>query len=129
MRKLLLSALIFGICYASEAQIDPLYAQYLSNPLLINPAYSGLNNNLNIGVTYRKQWAGFDGSPATYNVNGHTSLLDNRMGVGLIVVRDNIGINSNTEVTQKLNEPSKEKEIQRSTGCRSCLDEERKYYS
>ncbi|HEU5146771.1 MAG TPA: type IX secretion system membrane protein PorP/SprF [Chryseosolibacter sp.] len=98
MRKLLLSALIFGICYASEAQIDPLYAQYLSNPLLINPAYSGLNNNLNIGVTYRKQWAGFDGSPATYNVNGHTSLLDNRMGVGLIVVRDNIGINSNTEV-------------------------------
>lgn len=99
MRKLLLlSALIFSITFSSEAQIDPLYAQYLNNPLLINPAYSGLNNNLNIGVTYRKQWAGFDGSPATYNANAHTSLLDNRMGVGLIVVKDNIGINSNTEV-------------------------------
>lgn len=90
--------MIFSICFSVEAQIDPLYAQYLNNPLLINPAYAGLNNNLNIGVTYRKQWAGFDGSPATYNVNGHTSLVDNRMGVGLILVRDNIGVNSNTEV-------------------------------
>jgi type IX secretion system PorP/SprF family membrane protein len=99
MRKLLLlSASILILCLPGKAQIDPLYAQYLSNPLLINPAYSGLNNNLNVGITYRKQWAGFDGSPATYNVNGHTSLLDNRMGVGLIVVKDNIGVNSNTEV-------------------------------
>jgi len=99
MRKLLL-LLIFvtTICSFSEAQVDPLYAQYLNNPLLINPAYAGLNNNLNIGVSFRKQWAGFDGSPTTYNVNGHTSLLDNRMGVGLIVLKDNVGINSNTEV-------------------------------
>lgn len=99
MRKLLLlSASILFLCLSGKAQIDPLYAQYLSNPLLINPAYSGLNNNLNIGVTYRKQWAGFDGSPTTYNVNGHTSLFDNRMGVGLIIVKDNVGVNSNTEV-------------------------------
>ena len=99
MRKLvLLLTCVLGICCFSEAQVDPLYAQYLNNPLLINPAYAGLNNNLNIGVSFRKQWAGFDGSPTTYNVNGHTSLFDNRMGVGLIVLRDNVGINSNTEV-------------------------------
>jgi type IX secretion system PorP/SprF family membrane protein len=66
--------------------------------LLINPAYSGLNNNLSASATYRKQWAGFDGSPTTFNVNGHTSLRDNRMGVGLIILKDNIGANSNTEV-------------------------------
>lgn len=99
MRKLLLlTASFLGIFYAAEAQIDPLYAQYLNNPMLINPAYAGLNNNLNAGVTYRKQWAGFEGSPTTYNLNAHTSLRDNRMGVGIILLKDNIGINSNTEV-------------------------------
>jgi type IX secretion system PorP/SprF family membrane protein len=99
MRKTLLLAagLLLMLC-SSQAQIDPLYAQYLNNPLLINPAYAGLNNNLNAGITYRKQWAGFEGSPTTYNVNAHTSLLDNRMGLGLIILKDNVGINSNTEV-------------------------------
>ena len=99
MRKLLLVAVyLFALCGSGEAQVDPLYAQYLNNPLLINPAYSGLNNNLNAAVSYRKQWAGFEGSPTTYNVNAHTSLFDNRMGVGLIILKDNVGINSNTEV-------------------------------
>lgn len=99
MRKLLLpAAFILFICCPGQAQVDPLYAQYLNNPMLINPAYAGLNNNLNAAVSYRKQWAGFEGSPTTFNVNGHTSLFDNRMGVGLMVVKDNVGINSNTEV-------------------------------
>lgn len=70
----------------------------MNNPLLINPAYSGLNNHFSAAASYRKQWAGFDGSPTTFNVNGHTSLLDNRMGVGLMVVKDEIGANNNTEV-------------------------------
>lgn len=99
MKKLLLltfCTIMLG--FSSQAQIDPLYAQYLNNPMLINPAYAGLNNNLNAGITYRKQWAGFDGSPTTYNLNAHTSLFDNRMGVGLIVLKDNVGISSNTEV-------------------------------
>jgi type IX secretion system PorP/SprF family membrane protein len=95
---LLFAVCILGLHGISNAQIDPLYAQYLNNPLLINPAYSGLNNNLNAGVTYRKQWAGFDGSPTTFNVNAHTSLFDNKMGVGLIVLKDIAGVNSNTEV-------------------------------
>jgi type IX secretion system PorP/SprF family membrane protein len=99
MKKVLLFAVcILGLHGIGNAQIDPLYAQYLNNPLLINPGYSGLNNNLNAGVTYRKQWAGFDGSPTTFNVNAHTSLFDNKMGVGLIVLKDIAGVNSNTEV-------------------------------
>ncbi len=99
MRKLLLPAVfILFICCPGQAQVDPLYAQYLNNPMLINPAYAGLNNNLNAAVSYRKQWAGFEGSPTTFNVNGHTSLFDNRMGVGLMIVKDNVGINSNTEI-------------------------------
>ena len=77
------------------AQIDPLYAQYLNNPLVINPAYTGFNKELNASVSFRKQWAGFDGSPTTMNFTAHSSLFKNKMGVGLIVVNDQIGENKN----------------------------------
>src|SRR6476620_6299690 len=98
MKKLLLfTALAFGT-FLSKAQIDPLYAQYLNNPLLINPAYSGIHNNLNATASYRKQWAGFDGSPSTFNVNAHSSFNINKMALGLIVLSDKVGVNANTEV-------------------------------
>ena len=74
-------SLISGVLHA---QVDPLYSQYLNNPFLINPAYTGMNNYMNLMVGYRKQWAGFDGSPTTLSATGHTSLFDNRMGVGLL---------------------------------------------
>ncbi len=98
IKYLLLLAIFPLVALTANAQVDPLYAQYLNNPMLINPAYAGLNNNFNASISYRKQWAGFDGSPTTFNVNGHTSLLDNRMGVGVMFVKDNVGVNSNTEV-------------------------------
>lgn len=98
MRKLLLSAAIVCCSLVSKAQIDPLYAQYLNNPLLINPAYSGIHNNFNAAASYRKQWAGFDGSPSTFNANAHSSFNNNKMGLGLIVLKDQIGANANTEV-------------------------------
>lgn len=91
----LLFLLGWRIC--SFAQEDPLYAQYQNNPLLINPAYSGFNNNFNASLSYRKQWSGFDGNPTTVNVSGHTSLSNNKMGVGVLVVQDKIGVNKNLE--------------------------------
>jgi type IX secretion system PorP/SprF family membrane protein len=93
-----LCVLILAITAAAplQAQIDPLYAQYLNNPLVINPAYTGLNKELNASVSFRKQWAGFDGSPTTFNATAHTSLFDNRMGAGIILVSDQIGEYTNT---------------------------------
>ena len=80
------------------AQMDPLYAQYLNNPILLNPAYSGINNRFNATVGYRKQWASFDGSPTTFNLASHMSVRDNKVGVGLIAVVDKIGDTRNTEI-------------------------------
>ncbi len=98
MKRSLLFLSFVVSAIVSRAQVDPLYAQYLNNPLLINPAYSGLNNNFNAAVTYRKQWAGFDGSPTTFNANAHSSFNDNKMGLGLIILNDKVGSNANTEV-------------------------------
>jgi type IX secretion system PorP/SprF family membrane protein len=88
--------LLFPILATS--QVDPLYAQYLNNPFLINPAYAGMNKYLNVMAGFRKQWAGFDGSPSTLSLTGHTSLADNKMGLGLIISQDKIGENKNTLV-------------------------------
>jgi type IX secretion system PorP/SprF family membrane protein len=81
---------------SAQAQQDPLYGLYLNNPLVINPAFAGLGNNLDVNVSHRAQWAGFDGAPATLSANGSISLLQNKIGAGLQIVRDNIGENKNT---------------------------------
>src|SRR5688500_8390835 len=62
------------------AQQDPLHSQYMLNPLLINPAYAGLNNNFNGTAGYRVQWTGLEGHPQTMHASAHTSLVNNKIG-------------------------------------------------
>jgi type IX secretion system PorP/SprF family membrane protein len=90
--------LVAAFCSSARAQQDPLYAQYINNPILLNPAYAGLNDNFNANVTYRNQWGGFEGNPVTYNANAHVSLVDNKVGAGLIFTTDKIGVTTNTEL-------------------------------
>ncbi|MBX2899352.1 MAG: type IX secretion system membrane protein PorP/SprF [Cyclobacteriaceae bacterium] len=93
--------LILSLAFSASAmaQQDPLYSQYINNPLLINPAYTGSTTDLNASVMYRKQWAGFEGSPVTMNANAHMALSNNRMGTGLILLQDQVGADKTTEVT------------------------------
>ena len=99
--KRLFFPLFFVLCVLAtekvSAQQDPLYAQYLTNPLLFNPAYAGLNNALNTSLSFRNQWAGYSGSPSTVNLNSHISLVENKVGVGAMILRDAIGPTKNTE--------------------------------
>ena len=93
-----LSVVLFFYTADVQAQQDPIYGLYINNPLVINPAYTGINNNLTAFTTYRNQWAGFDGAPSTLNVGGHLSLRQNKIGAGLLIVSDKIGENTNTQV-------------------------------
>lgn len=89
---------MLAISLYGSAQQDPLYSQYINNPFVINPAYAGFTNNLSTAISYRQQWAGFEGSPKTINANGHAALFDNRMGAGIILSSDQIGNNTTTEI-------------------------------
>ncbi|MCW5909820.1 MAG: type IX secretion system membrane protein PorP/SprF [Cyclobacteriaceae bacterium] len=82
----------------SFAQQDPLYSQYLFNPLVLNPANAGLNNRFNGSVGYRTQWMGLEGQPQTINASIHSSLVNNKGGAGLLVMSDRIGNLTTTEV-------------------------------
>jgi type IX secretion system PorP/SprF family membrane protein len=81
-----------------NAQQDPIYAQYLNNPLPINPAYAGINDQFSARLQYRTQWAGIEANPVTANFSGNISILQNKMGVGLVVTHDKLGDIRNLEV-------------------------------
>jgi type IX secretion system PorP/SprF family membrane protein len=98
MKTLLKIIALLG-CLPVSAQQDPSYAQYLNNPVLINPGYAGINNRFQTTVGHRNQWAGFDGNPTTINVSGHLSFLNNKVGVGLVALQDRVGDIRNTEVS------------------------------
>jgi len=97
MKKILSSLGLLFFTASAFAQQDPIYAQYINNPMTINPAYAGLNNNFNASISYRNQWGGFEGNPTTFNFNSHISLLDNKIGAGILVLQDQIGSAKNTE--------------------------------
>lgn len=97
MKKILLLITTLSIHTALFAQQDPIYTQYILNPMVINPAYAGLGNNLNAIVSYRTQWMGLDGQPQTINASGNVSLIDNRVGTGITLTSDKIGSTTSTE--------------------------------
>jgi type IX secretion system PorP/SprF family membrane protein len=98
MKSFSLFFLAWTCVHVAVAQQDPLYSQYINNPFVLNPAYAGMSNNLAGSASYRHQWAGMEGAPTTLNVNGHISLDDNRMGTGLMMMADKIGVTSLYEV-------------------------------
>ena len=95
--KRILTAILLLWCITGYAQQDPLYSQYLNNPILLNPAYAGSNQQWQTTAGYRTQWSGFDGNPTTLNFSSHLSLVDNKVGLGFIAIQDKIGEAKNTE--------------------------------
>ncbi len=76
------------------AQQDAQYTQYMYNTFSVNPAYAGSRDVLSISALHRSQWVGRDGAPntQTLSIHGPTS---NKMGLGLSIVHDEIGNNTN----------------------------------
>ncbi|RAV97718.1 PorP/SprF family type IX secretion system membrane protein [Pseudochryseolinea flava] len=97
MKKLILSFLFSGSMLALYAQQDPIYAQYLLNPIVINPAHAGVNNNLTLNASYRTQWTALEGQPKTLHINGSISLAENRIGIGVNITQDKLGAVTNGE--------------------------------
>lgn len=75
-----------------RAQMRPLYSQYLFNPLVINPAYAGADDALNLTVAARSQWSGLEGAPETFTFSAHMPFPRKRLGVGVVGIGDRIGV-------------------------------------
>lgn len=79
-----------------QAQLVPTYTQYIANQAVINPAYAGANNCMNITGMYRQQWANYDGAPSTRTLSAHSPLKNRSLALGLNVMNDVYGVSSNT---------------------------------
>lgn len=80
----------------SYGQHTPLTSQYLFNGLVINPAYAGSRDALAANLTYRHQWAGFDGAPVTQMLSVHAPMGRRKLGLGVMLYNDRIGVSQET---------------------------------
>ncbi len=106
--KIILRILIFLLIPLNlSAQLIPVTNQYMLNPLSINPAYAGTRGVFNMAAFYRKQWVGIKGSPETMTLAMDAPVSEEKLGLGLIISSDKIGVTKetlfNTNYAYKLN--------------------------
>lgn len=73
------------------AQQLPQFTQYMYNTISINPAYAGSREALSVVGLHRSQWVGFKGGPITQTLSVHTPLRNDRVGLGLSFIEDDLG--------------------------------------
>ncbi|MEM8908345.1 MAG: type IX secretion system membrane protein PorP/SprF [Bacteroidota bacterium] len=92
MRNLVCLLLLFIGLGTLSAQNDPHYSMFMFNKLAINPAYAGSKDALTLTGHYRNQWQGIDGAPKTFTFSGHAPFFKKRVGAGMSIVSDKIGM-------------------------------------
>ena len=90
----------FALTMSSFAfgQQQATFSQYMFNGLAINPAYAGSHDALSVNLLTRFQNVGLPGAPNTQTLAVHTPLVNERIAVGLLIVRDNIAVINQTGV-------------------------------
>jgi type IX secretion system PorP/SprF family membrane protein len=81
-----------------SAQQDPMFTQYMYNPVTINPAYAGSSGTLNFTAMNRQQWVGIDGAPTTMTLSINSPFIGYNVGVGLSLIYDVIGPTKETGI-------------------------------
>jgi type IX secretion system PorP/SprF family membrane protein len=84
-------AFLFFAVLSSSAQHYSLFSQYLVNGLVINPAYAGKNEVLDVTVMHRRQWTGLAGAPVTSAFSVNTPFRNKSLNAGLTYQSDQIG--------------------------------------
>lgn len=78
--------------HQAKAQTEPMYSQYMYNMLGVNPAYAGNREALSLNFFQRNQWVGIKGAPKTTSLSIDQSIKDGKMGWGIQVYDDRLGV-------------------------------------
>lgn len=76
----------------SRAQFDGMFTQYMFNEVFINPAYAGSKEAMSATMLHRQQWVNFPGRPVSTSFSLHGPMQGNKMGVGISVLNEKIGV-------------------------------------
>jgi type IX secretion system PorP/SprF family membrane protein len=85
------SSLIYG-------QQEIMVSQYMFNGLFLNPAYAGSHKYFSSTLLYRNQWVDFNGAPKSLLLAVDGPLMNQKMGVGLILANDKIGATNQSDM-------------------------------
>jgi type IX secretion system PorP/SprF family membrane protein len=92
MKKSLL-IILFATAFMAKvsAQDEAIFGHYLINPVIINPAFSGISGKYQIFGHLKSQWTGFPGQPKTYALSMNAPLAQN-VGLGGMLLTEKFGI-------------------------------------
>lgn len=74
MKKIALAGVNFFISLMALSQAKPFYTQYILNNYILNPAVTGIENYMDVKLSYRNQWTGINGAPVTTYFSIHSPL-------------------------------------------------------
>lgn len=80
------------------AQQQPSTDLYMFEGLALNPAYAGTRVQISTTLIHRNQWVNFPGAPVTQFFSSHSSFMKNKIGVGMTITRDKIGIHDDLSI-------------------------------
>lgn len=98
IKSLAFLILLLFCAWNASAQQDPMFTQYMHNPVSINPAYAGSRGTLNFVALHRQQWVGMDGAPKTLSLSVNSPFINYNVGVGLSLIYDEIGPTKQTGI-------------------------------
>ncbi len=98
MKRIVTLFLLSAIAFGGMGQQRPIQSLYMFDPLLLNPAYAGTQLQLSATAVYRNQWVNFAGAPKTFTATTHMGFKQNRVGLGLIAGKDQIGVHDETSL-------------------------------
>jgi len=99
--RLILSFITLVLIQGVRGQQDIQFSQYVFNGLSLNPAYAGYKGAPYLNSSFRDQWAGIPGAPKTalLSFDGLTNVEDDRMGLGVQLLYDQLGPQTNYSLT------------------------------
>jgi type IX secretion system PorP/SprF family membrane protein len=93
MKTIIISTALLLLFISGNGQQNTQFNQYIFNELIINPAYAGTKQVLNLNASYSTQWTGFPGAPTTQTVSIEGP-VSKSIGLGLHFVNDKLGAQS-----------------------------------
>ncbi len=84
-------------CIQSHAQQDVTFTLYNYNMNIINPAYAGTGENLELTSNFWRQWAGLDGAPRTWSFSASAPMGD-KVGQALSVINSSVFVLNETDI-------------------------------
>ncbi len=85
-------------CPKVFAQQEVMVSQYMFNQLFLNPAYAGSHPYMSSSLLHRSQWLKVDGAPRTSMMAIDAPLMKGKMGAGLSIVHDQIGVSRDLDI-------------------------------